>query len=143
MVVFLFLVWPMLPLWVPQFYCSQDEINIKTGQSRHTRFCCFIKTAETIEDTALSLAVQGIVDRAEIVPWQKVNVFAPPSKHVSPHYIFHGALSQAREVELIFKLSNAPREKKKEIATQVLTLWQLSGRDDGARDYILQLAKEL
>ena len=83
------------------------------------------------------------MDRAEIVPWQTVNVFAPPSKHVSPHYIFHGALSQVREVELIFNMLNATKEKKKEIATKVLTLWQLSGCDDGARDYIIQLAKEL
>lgn len=126
-----------------KLYCETQEINIKTGKARYRTFKAGIMTSERIEDTALSLAIQEPVDVSSIAEWHKVNLFSPPSHKISPHYIFHSALYQAHIVDFIFRHLKPDESRKREIATTVLRLWQESGHDSGASDYIQKLEEEM
>jgi len=126
----------------PGWNCTKDEINIETGQGRHSRYVAFVRVSQETYDTALSQARTGTVDDTSVKAWHSVNTFAPPSRHYCPHYRFHGALHQAAEVELLFKVLKAASERKAEIAQQILKAWQMTGSDDGAKDILTKLWKE-
>jgi hypothetical protein len=128
--------------WHPSWNCTKDEINIKTGQGRHSRYIAFIRISEKTYDTPLSEALTGTVEVAKITAWQTVNTFSPPSKRYSPHYRFHGALHQAGEAGLIFDELRASPERKAKIAGQILTRWQTTGGDDGVRGLLCKLWEE-
>lgn len=132
---------PIFMPWSP-INCEHQYINIKTGQARYTRCLWFVTVSEKIKDTPLSLAMQGdTVDVADIKAWHRVNTFSPGVRH-SPHYIFHSALHQARQMEMLVSLKKMTPERKKEIATGILTAWQQSGRDSGADELIYELMEE-
>ena len=132
------------PIFIPwsSINCEHQDINIKTGQARYSRYLWFLKISERIEDTPLSLALQGdTVDVANIEAWQRVNTFSPGIRH-SPHYKFHSALAQAHQMEMLESFRELTPERKKQIATDILTAWQQSGSDSSARDLIRKLDKE-
>jgi hypothetical protein len=133
---------PIASMRFPGWNCTKDEINITTGQGRHSRYIGFIRVTETTYDTALSKALTAPVKSADIKAWHPVNTFSPPSRHYSPHYLFHGALHQAREVEMLFKLLDASDKRRAQIAETLLEAWQSSGGDDGAREILATLWKE-
>jgi hypothetical protein len=122
--------------------CRDQEINIKTGQARYSRYLWYIKVSERAEDTILSKVLDGeSVDVADIVPWHMVNRFSPGLHH-SPHYRFHGALSQTRQIELLFQLLEPDVQRKKQIVQNLLTLWQTHGSYFEARRYLATLSEE-
>lgn len=138
----------LAPLIVPVFVpwsainCQHQDINIKTGQARYSRCLWFVKISEETKDTPLSAALQGeLVDVADIKPWHRVNTFSP-GVHYSPHYVFHGALYQANQMNMICTLHDLAPERKREIAKTILALWQNTGRDSGAEEYIHRLIEE-
>ena len=134
----------VVPIFVPWsgINCRHQDINIKTGRARYTRSLWFIKVSERTEDTRLSLALQGeTVDVADIKAWHRVNTFSPGVRH-SPHYIFHSALSQAHQMEMIESMIKLTPERKRDIAWAILTTWQQSGRDSSADEYIQSLIAE-
>ncbi len=133
---------PMVaPLFFPwtKLNCEDQEINIKTGQARYTRYVWFIQISQRTEDTPLSEAMEGeVIDVADIEPWHFANTFSPGVPN-SPHYLFHSALHQARQLkdrEEFFVASGVP---KREIATTVLTSWQQSGSSRSADEYLREL----
>ena len=133
---------PLFSPWSP-INCEDQDINIKTGQARYSRMFYYVKVSERIEDTPLSLALQGeVVDVADIKAWHRVNTFSCGSPRVSPHYIYHGALNQASLMEMIcFRLKLGP-ERRKQIARDILTAWQQSGCDFGANKILERLMDE-
>lgn len=138
----------LAPLVVPIFIpwsginCRHQDINIKTGQARYSRSLWFVKVSERVEDTPLSVALQGeTVDVADIKAWHRVNTFSPGVRH-SPHYIFHSALHQAHQMNLFESLHELTPERKEGIAKSILTAWQQSGRDSGADELINKLMEE-
>jgi len=137
------------PLVVPFFFpwtainCRHEDINIKTGQARYSRSLWFVTVSERIEDTALSRILQGeTVDAAHVEAWHRVNTFSPGFRH-SPHYRFHAALHQARQVGKIDATLDISPDRKKEIATQILTTWQTTESTKKADEYIDDVWKEL
>ena len=134
----------VVPRLVPwsAIHCRDQEINIKTGQARYSRYLWYIKVSERAEDTILSKVLGGeSVDVADIVPWHMVNRFSPGLHH-SPHYRFHGALSQTRQIELLFQLLEPDVQRKKQIVQNLLTLWQTHGSDYEASRYLATLSEE-
>ncbi|MDZ7615737.1 MAG: hypothetical protein U1E05_01960 [Patescibacteria group bacterium] len=132
------------PIFIPWsgINCWHQDINIKTGQARYSRSLWFVKVSERIEDTPLSLALQGeTVDVADIRAWHRVNTFSPGVRH-SPHYLFHSALHQARQMEMLESLHELTPERRKEVAKSILVAWQRSGRDSCAEELILRLMEE-
>jgi hypothetical protein len=132
------LVVPLLIPWT-EINCRHDDINIKTGKVRYSRYVWFVKVSEEIRDTPLSLALKGeMVDVADIPAWQRVNTLSPGTGH-SPHYFFHAALYQANRFELISSLQNFSPDRKREAAKAILTSWQKSGDYWGADRYLENL----
>jgi hypothetical protein len=136
------LVIPRLTPW-SAINCRDQEINIKTGQARYSRYLWYIRMSERVEDTILSKVLGGeSVDVADIAPWHMVNRFSPGLHH-SPHYRFHGALSQTREIELLFEMLAPDAQRKEQIVRDLLTLWQTTGSYFGAKPYLMALSEEV
>lgn len=135
----------MTPFVAPLFFpwtklnSEDQEINIKTGQARYTRYVWYIQVSQRIEDTPLSEAMEGdVIDVADIEPWHFANTFSPGVPN-SPHYLFHSALYQARQLKDYGEFFEASGVPKREIATTVLTLWQQSGKSRSADEYLWEL----
>lgn len=133
---------PMASMMFPGWNCTKDEINIITGQGRHSRYIAFIRVSQETYDTAISRVLPNPVRQTGVAVWHPVNTFAPPTRHYSPHYRFHGALHQAKEVELLFKVLNPTKERQAQIAEEILRAWQNNRGDDGATDMLMKLWKE-
>ena len=119
-----------------------QEINIKTGQIRYSRHLWYIKVSERVEDTTLSEVLGGeSVDVADIPAWHKVITFSPGLHH-SPVYSFTGALHQASDIELLFRLLEPDPQRKERIVRDVLKLWQIHGDHVEADRYLRALSKE-
>jgi hypothetical protein len=134
----------IVPVFVPwsEINCECQEMNIKTGQARYSRRLWFVTMSERIDDTPLSLALQGeTVDVADISAWHRVNTFSPGVRH-SPHYLFHGALHQAGQFEMIATMSDLNPDRRREVAKGILTAWQQTGRYNGADEYIRSWMEE-
>ena len=132
------------PLLVPkvspwsEINCCHQDINVKTGQARYSRLLWFITISQRIEDTPLSLALQGeTVDVSTVEAWHRVNTFSPGIHH-SPHYRYHGALFQAHQIEMI----DSDPKHQKEIARDILSAWQESGTYFGADRWLNKLLEE-
>jgi hypothetical protein len=70
--------------------------------------------------------------------WHRVNTFSPGVRH-SPHYIFHSAIHQIHTLAGIWEISEMyglTEKLRKQTALHVLALWQHSGNDSLAGDYI-------
>jgi hypothetical protein len=134
----------VVPIFMPwsEINCRHQDINIKTGKARYSRCIWFVKISERIENTPISLALNGeTVDVTRIKPWHRVNTFSPGSGH-SPHYTFHSALHQAYQMQTLESQHELTPERKKEIAKAILTAWQQTGRDSGADELIYKLLQE-
>jgi hypothetical protein len=148
-IVALILAVPVMALVLPPLYadgclyCRCEEINIETGQARISRHVFSVRVSERIDDTPLSLALAGeTIHAASVEPWHRVNRFAPCG-NTSRHYAFHGALAQARQLDLLCELYELSPEQGKGIAREMLTLWQIDGRDDGVSDFLVRKGQEL
>jgi hypothetical protein len=123
-----------VPLFAPwsEINCRHADINIKTGQVRHTRSLWFVTVSERVEDTPLSLALHGeTVDAADIEAWQRDTAisFLPWVRH-SPHYVFHGAVGKAYEVETSRTLRDLEPGRRKDVARSILVAWQTTGHSE-------------
>ena len=140
----------LAPIVVPFFRpwseinCRNEEINIKTGQARYSRSLWFVRISEQIKDTPLSLALHDeTVDVKGIPAWHRVNTFSPgPGAGHSPHYIFHAALWQANQMEMIASMRALTPEQKRDAARAIMTAWQKSGSYGGAGEVLENLWKE-
>ena len=139
----------LLPLILPIFFpwseinCRHQDINIKTGQARYSRCLWFITISERIADTPLSQALQGqTIDVAPIKAWHRVNTFMPGAAHISPSYRFHGALSQADQMDRIAQMLELTPQQRQKVARAILTTWQESGQTRTASDYLQNLFEE-
>ncbi len=127
-----------LPLFFPwsEINCTHQEINIKTGQARFTRYIWFMKVSERVEDTALSLALGGdVVDVVDLEPWRIGGTYSPGVNR-SPQYGFTLGLLEIetlRKFDEIIQLTSVP---KREIATTILTMWQRDGNCRSAEKYL-------
>ncbi|NLS95082.1 MAG: hypothetical protein GXX96_23235 [Planctomycetaceae bacterium] len=136
------------PLIAPVFFpwspinCWDEEINIKTGQARYTRSLWFVTVSTRVEDTPLSEAIRGeIVDVSDIEPWHRVNTFSP-GIHYSPHYRFHAALHQAKQLDVAFQILDVGPEDRQAVAKEVLRLWQVDGNYSGAERLVHELMEK-
>jgi hypothetical protein len=116
--------------------CRHEEIDINSGRLRQTRFLLFVKASDRTEETWLSRAARSA---AKEPLWHRANTFSPGVGH-SPHYIFHSAIAQARELEILDSLVPFEPAARERVANDILILWQRDGRDEGAAAYLLRLS---
>ena len=121
--------------WSP-LNCRHEDIDINTGRIRHQRFLVGMCVRERFEETPISPQF----DLSNVAPdWRRVNTFSPLVRH-SPHYRFHSAIHQARELELIWQGTSFTPEAKKQACQDMLQLWQTSQSDYAAEGYIRALS---
>jgi hypothetical protein len=131
----------VVPLFVPwsRINCRTVDINIRTGEARRARHLWCVRMSWAIEETAISKALGGVtVGKEDGDPWRRVLTLSMWQGH-SPHYTFHSALYQAGQLDqlsVLYRLSDA---EKREIATKILTLWQVDGSDSAAGQYLAKL----
>jgi hypothetical protein len=135
--------WPICPPPFPTWNCETQEINIKTGQARYRRYRFFVKIRDETKDTVLSKAIAEPVSVTDIEAWHTVNQFAPPSFQISPHYRFHGALSQVEDVEMLQTTYALGKSNVAIIARQLLTGWQTNGNYFAADRFLNDKMMEL
>lgn len=121
------------PIVVPYFdawseiNCRHLDIDIKTGRVRASRYLWFFEISRQVGDSFVSEALEGErVDVADIAEWHHAITTSHAYAH-SPHYAFHGALHQIRQIEIANAVSEFTPQRKKQIARELLTRWQTDG----------------
>ena len=131
-----FLVSMLMP-WTP-INCRHEDVDLTTGRLRYSRHLLFCKVSERIEDSPITKVLQLDVLGRRTPEWRRVNTFSP-GVHYSPHYTFHGAIHQIHTLATVWDMANEygfSEELKQKTALDVLAIWQQSGSDFLAGDYI-------
>ncbi len=126
--------YPYLFAW-SEMCCQYQEVDIKSGRLRFTRYLFYCKVSEHIEESIFSktLLPEDLVKKQP--DWNRVNTFSPGLRH-SPHHAYHGAISQIKNVDLIWKLRQFSPEAKRKAVQRVLFLWQTGGNYFAADEYL-------
>jgi hypothetical protein len=112
--------WPLL-VWSP-LNCSHHDIDINSGRVRHQGYLVGLCVCEVVEETTISRLLADEVSQKP-ASWQRVSTFSPMVHH-SPHYRYHAAISQIHEVDRIWELAQFTPAAKRQMARNVLSLWQ-------------------
>jgi len=131
------------PLLVPlvrpwsRINCTHEEIDLQTGRKRVSRYLWYIRVSRRIEETFLCEIIAP--SSTSVTPdWRSVNTFTPWQKH-SPHYAFHGALTQVGNLQIILHIYDVPQEQRIEAAKGLLAAWQEADGDDEATIFLQEL----
>jgi hypothetical protein len=116
----------------------QQEVDINTGRLRTTRH--FLGTVRVrVEDSPLTQALTGEDLRGVQPDWQLVTIFCPSFDRQSPHHRYFGAATQIFALQDLWASASFAPAAKREIARQLLKLWQTSGDYHSARGYMFNL----
>jgi len=126
----------LLP-WSP-IHCTHHDVDIHSGRVRLTRHLFWVRVHESIEDSALTMALRPEDFSATAPEWHHSVTFSPGLRH-SPHYTFHSAIAQIRQLESAWRLGDFTPTARHASAKRILQLWQQTGDDDGAKPYLLAL----
>jgi hypothetical protein len=131
----------VVPCFVPlesDINCEYRDINIKTGQVRTSRYLWYVKVSERVENTFLSRTLAGkVIDAASGDPWRRTR--SGPLAALRGRcilYRFGAAPTQIRTLELLCDMYALTPDEVKEMATQVLSLWQTAGDCSAAGKFI-------
>jgi len=115
------------------------EVDILSGRIRYTRYLFFVPIRQKIEDSALTCALQVEDYPGTTCEWRRVPTHSRGVRY-SPHYAFHGAIAQIRELELVWEMGQFTPAARRATAKRVLELWQKENDDSAAHDYIRTVA---
>jgi hypothetical protein len=134
LIVFIF----TMPSWWKLCYRCED-VDIKSGRIRHTRYLFYCKISEKIDNTILTEALGE--SAKDVQPdWRRVSTFSLGIRH-STHYVYHGAIVQIRLVGMIWQMSPFSDEAKRQVARTILDKWQADGHCFGVDNYIRDLGR--
>ena len=112
--------------------CWNDYIDINSGRIRHVWYLLYYKVADHTEDTCLSRIHN---EQTWSPDWRCVNTFSP-FVHYSPHYKYHSAIYQMNLIDSAEKMIQFDFEAQQKVADTLLYLWQKTGSDYGANQYV-------
>jgi len=115
--------------WTP-LNCRYEDVDIRSGRIRHTRYLLFCRISDRIVSTVLSEALLPTDFDAASPDWRRVNTLSPGVPH-SPTHTFGGAISQMDIIATMWKVVEFTPAARRESALRLLTSWQ---RGEGARD---------
>ena len=113
--------------------CWTWEIDINSGDKRYTRYLFWTEISSRIEETWMTAALSE--HKQEEREWHRV-VTLSPNRRNSPHYSFHGALSDLRSTGQFLDYMDADEETRTQIALGIRKRWKEAGRDDTAGRYL-------
>ncbi len=123
--------------WSP-INCTHHDVDIHSGRVRLTRYIFWLRVHESVEDSALTKALRPEDYAATTPKWHHAVTLSPGLGH-SPHYAYHSAIAQIRELELAWSLAEFTPAARRASSKRILQLWQQTGGDDGAKPYLLAL----
>jgi len=113
-------------------------VDINTGRLRYTRHLFWIKVADQPIETSLSRLLDPWMDKTTPPEWRYVGTFSPGAGH-SPHYSFHSAKHQIDQIEELWLWETFTWDAKRQVANDLVTLWQTKHGDDAVDDFIMVL----
>jgi hypothetical protein len=112
-----------------------EYVDIHSARFRYTRDFLGFRVSERVVDSELTrMLLPG--DLHVVAIWKCVNTFSPGVNH-SPHYQYHGAISQMRELQLAWRSREFTPSEKRESVLRLLHAWQ-QGRGTYGADIILR-----
>jgi hypothetical protein len=118
----------------PKLGCEVDDVDINTGRTRQVRYLLYRKISEKTEDSILTRTIGQFPDGIE-PDWR--HVYTSPIVGRYPyHHAYRLAISQIREVDMIWQLCSFSDEAKRQMARTILDKWQSDGRSSGAEEYV-------
>ena len=90
--------------------CWQDDIDIKSGRIRHTRYLLWVPVQRSVRDSALTRAVSPEATTDFKADWHPVMTVSPGLYH-SPHYQFGGTITQMRDLEICWEVGKMEADK--------------------------------
>ena len=120
--------------WSP-INCWHYEVDIHSGRIRYTRYLAFVPISQRIDESALSRALHPDDLRDSHPDWRRALTLSPGVRH-SPHYIFHSAIVQIQELDMVWQAGGFTPAAKRSSAKRVLALWQEGQSDDAAKPYL-------
>lgn len=136
----------LAPLVVPIFSswsrinCREQEIDVLSGLRQDTRFIYWIPVSRKVSSTSLSKALSVNESETRERHWNHVNSFGPYTHH-SPHYIYHSAFSQIKNLEIIWNMFEIDAAEREVTAKGLLHEWQITGTDSSADAYLQEVMK--
>lgn len=128
----------LLP-WSP-INCWRQEVDIHSGRIRYTRYLVFIPVSRRIDKSALSRVLQSEDLRDSHPEWRPVITLSPGVRN-SPHYSFHSAIAQIRELEAVWQAGGFAPAAQRSSAKRVLELWQEEQSDHAVSTYLQSISK--
>lgn len=119
--------------------CLHQDVDVRSGRLRDTRYLFYCRVSEQVRDSGISLALGPEAGVAGTADWRRVITLSPPFTRHSPHYVFHSASAQIHSIEGAWQVAPFSSEAKREIARTLLLLWQRTGNDSGADEYVLKI----
>jgi hypothetical protein len=132
----------IVPFFLPwsRINCCEQKVDILSGRTKHTRYLYWIPITNSVSGNPVSEAIFKKLPDNHRPQWKSANTFGPYTQH-SPHHIFHSAISQMRNLELIWEMYDFDPEKRKESALALLHEWQTNNSDSSADDYLQKLVE--
>lgn len=126
----------LLP-WSP-INCWHYDVDIRSGRILYTRYFAFLPVSQHTEESVLSCALQS-PDLLDLQPdWRRVLTLSPSVRN-SPHYAYHSAFGQIRDLESYWKMGDFTPAAQRASAKRILQLWQEGNCDDAAKPYLMAI----
>lgn len=122
------------------FYCWTEEIGLDTGRKRSCTNIHWITAFSKESPTWLSDTLDTS-DSLRETRWKPVNTTSP-GVSFSPHYRYHGALSQISELEMICKRLSLSPNATRLIAGILIERWRNDGDYRGASTHLISPLSE-
>ena len=120
--------------WSP-INCWHYEVDIHSGRIRYTRYLAFVPVSQRTDESAVSRVLHTEDFQYSYPDWRRAVTLSPGVRN-SPHYIFHSAIAQIRELELLWHAGNFTPAARRSSAKRVIELWQEGQNDDAAKSYL-------
>lgn len=121
--------------------CWTEEIGLNTGRKRSRSYLFWTRISETESPTWLS----SMLNTHPSLPenrWEPVNTMSP-GVSFSPHYNYHGALAQIRELEMCCEQLSLSPNARLQLAEALINHWRRDGDYQDADSLILRTLRKL
>ncbi len=123
------IVFPILSLFPPRLYSTEQDLDLSTGRTRHTRYVLFCRTKSEVQETALSEALRGMPPVGKKT-WGRISISSPAGVKTSAHPAYLYVYRYMCEMEMVWEREGYDRDVRVKTATQFLRLAQT---EDGRR----------
>ena len=112
------------------------DVDIRTGRVGSYSEFMFWRTPRTVRDSVISKTLPAVAGTAP--NWHIVQTFEG-ARHV--HTAYHGAISDLRSLDTLWQMVPFTPAAKRQVAAEVLRLWQSQGDDYEAGRYIQDVSQ--